>query len=252
MKSSDSEELWHCGLPDAPVDEPIPARIAAHIAGLIADGALTPGTALPSGRELASLLGVSRPAVREAVGRLEALGLVTVRPRAGAFVAARPADVAPIEMPDRQLPAVVELDDLFDVRRLLEPAAAAWAARRAGATDVAHLRRTALRFAEAAAEGSVAETAEADIALHLELAGCTGNAVLERLIERLYERRRMQLEWSLRRRGRASEAVSEHDRVVQAVAARDAVAAEAAMVAHLAAAEAAAREMLAGASDAVD
>jgi GntR family transcriptional repressor for pyruvate dehydrogenase complex len=252
MKSPVSDDLWRRDLPDPSAGEPIPARIAAHIAGLIAEGALAPGTALPSGRELALLLGVSRPAVREAVGRLEALGLVTVRPRAGAFVATRSADAAATDLPARQLPTVVELEDLFDVRRLLEPAAAAWAARRADANEIAQLRRAAARFAEAAAGGSVAETAEADIALHLELAGCAENAVLARLVERLYDPRRMQLEWSLRRRGRAAEAVAEHDRVVDAIAARAAGEAESAMRAHLAAAEDAARETLVGGEETVD
>jgi GntR family transcriptional repressor for pyruvate dehydrogenase complex len=252
MKLPVYTQLWRGGLPDAPGDEPIPARIAAHIAGLIAEGALAPGTALPSGRELAALLGVSRPAVREAVGRLEALGLITVRPRTGAFVARRPATPEQGDEPERRLPAVVELEDLFDVRRLIEPAAAGWAARRADPDEVARLRRTATHFADAAAGGSVAERAEADIAFHLELAACTGNVVLERLVERLYDPRRTLLEWSLRRRGRAAEAVSEHARVVNAVAARDAGEADAAMLAHLMAAEDAARATLVGGAETVD
>lgn len=244
---------WRMRLPSSlDKEQPLPARIAAHIGGLIADGTLAPGASLPGGRELAALLGVSRPAVREAVGRLEALGLVSVRPRLGVFVAVPAPVETEGEGPVGALPAILELEDLFEVRRLLEPAAAGWAARRGDADAVGRVRRAALSFAQTANTGSVARMAGADIALHLEIATCAGNAVLERLVERLYDPRRLELEWSLRRRGRLEEAVAEHARIVDAVVAHAPEQAASAMRAHLEAAEAAARSRFEAEAGAID
>lgn len=221
-------------------DEPLAARIAADLAERIANGSLAPGDPLPSGRDLARELQVSRSAVREALGRLEAQGLVTVSPRRGAYVAdgAEPADTSSPPVP---FPAVVDLDDVFEVRRLLEPAAVAWAARRADPDALARLRWLAEQFERAVAEGSLERAAEADVSFHLELAAGSGNAVLERLVQQLYDARRFEAGQRLRGTARGEEAAREHARVLAALAARDPDAAAAAMLAHLAAAEAAAR-----------
>jgi GntR family transcriptional repressor for pyruvate dehydrogenase complex len=62
-------------------------RIERQIIDLVGTEALTPGDRLPSERDLAALLGVSRPSVREAVKSLEAQGWVHVRHGQGVFVA---------------------------------------------------------------------------------------------------------------------------------------------------------------------
>src|SRR5690242_4091735 len=131
--------------------EPIPSRIAARIEHLIATGRLTAGTPLPSGRRLAGIFGVSRPTIREAIGRLEALGVVSVRPGAGAYVVAAAEPGRPPDPDELPLPSAPEIEELFEVRRLFEPAAAEWAARRADGSAIARLRRAADGFATAAA-----------------------------------------------------------------------------------------------------
>jgi GntR family transcriptional repressor for pyruvate dehydrogenase complex len=57
----------------------VPDHVFEQLLGEVVDGSLGPGDALPSERRLAELLGVSRPAVREALQRMSATGLVEVR-----------------------------------------------------------------------------------------------------------------------------------------------------------------------------
>src|SRR5689334_25312022 len=57
----------------------VPDNVFEQLLGEVVDGSLSPGDALPSERRLAELLGVSRPAVREALQRMSATGLVEVR-----------------------------------------------------------------------------------------------------------------------------------------------------------------------------
>jgi GntR family transcriptional repressor for pyruvate dehydrogenase complex len=210
----------------AEAGETLPEQIADRIAGLIGSGTLRPGARLPSERELARIFGVSRLAVREAAHRLEARGLVVVRRGAGSFVAT-PAATMP-DPAEAQVPPTVDLEDLSDVRMLLEPAAADWAARRGDRASLAVLLRIAEQF-EAAAD-----SAEPRFDL------------LAQLIEQLLDLHRLRLEWSLRRPGRLEEIAVEHRRLVDAITAADPLAARDAMLAHLAASAASFRTLAAG------
>lgn len=247
-----ADDLWAGAGPVEETGATLPERIAAHVDGLIGTGRLAPGDRLPSQRDLAQIFGVSRLSVREAVHRLEALELVVVRRGAGAFVARRAA--APSVEPETPLPSVIDVEELFEVRRLLEPAAAEWAALRADCSALAALQRVAGQFEAAAAapERRFDLLAVRDVQLHLEIAQCADNALLGRLIERLQDLHRLQLEWSLRRSGRVEETVAEHSRVVDAIAGGDPQAARDAMLAHVAAAAASFHEVAAGEATSVD
>jgi GntR family transcriptional regulator, transcriptional repressor for pyruvate dehydrogenase complex len=231
--------------------ESLPEQIARRIEALIAaGGAIEPGTRLPSERELAQLFGVSRLSVREAVHRLEALDLVVVRRGAGTFVAQNAASSRPAETP---LPKSTNIEEIFEIRRLLEPAAARWAALRADRHALIPLQRLTEHFeAAAAARRGIEQLVICDVALHVEIARCAENVLLSRLLEGLYDLNRAQLEYSLRREGRAANTAVEHRRIVDAIAAGDADAAHEAMLAHLSAAEASMRAIVSGTSDAVD
>src|SRR4051794_32735571 len=83
-------------------------QVAERLADDIRSGALVPGARLPSERELARTLEVSRASVREAIASLQLQGAVETRPGAGTFVAARPP--APADEPphDASPSAVLE------------------------------------------------------------------------------------------------------------------------------------------------
>src|SRR5204862_6511411 len=94
-----------------------------------------------AGAELARQVGVSRQPVREALHRLQAEGWIKLRPNEGAFV---------------HVPTGQEVDELLDVRELLEAEAARLAAQKAAPSQVARLRAIC-REGEAAVKNSDAQ-----------------------------------------------------------------------------------------------
>lgn len=104
----------------------VTARVRGEILRVMQERRLRPGDRLPAERELAALLQVSRPSVRESVRSLEAEGRLEVRHGAGVFVA-EPSD-------QRRLRAGIEpttkITHLYDMREVLEVPAARWAAER--------------------------------------------------------------------------------------------------------------------------
>src|SRR6266516_5687141 len=112
--------------PIRPVERPVPLRQSVYeaLVELVVAGRLRPGQHLVE-TELARQLGVSRQPVREALHRLEAEGWVDLRPNQGAFV---------------HVPTDQEVDQLLDVRELLEVETTRLAARAVTADQVARLR----------------------------------------------------------------------------------------------------------------
>ena len=116
-----------------PVRSPggLTGRIVAQVEKLINDESLKPGDQLPPEREMAALIQVSRPSLREAVRVLEAQGRLVVRHGQGVFVR-----TAMTEQEFRSALAATEVsyDELFAMREVLEVPAAAWAAEKASRT----------------------------------------------------------------------------------------------------------------------
>ena len=142
-------------------------QIADQIAGLIAAGEFTPGSRLPAERELATLLGVCRASVREAIISLEIGGLVEVRVGTGIFVTAGP----PPGAPGRDVgPGPFEL---LSARKLVEGEIAALAAVNASDADIEALRQTS---AHGPARRRFRVREDSDRDFHLRLAKATATA----------------------------------------------------------------------------
>src|ERR1043165_7154255 len=118
-------------------------RLADQRAGqgtaLVTRGEFKPGDRLPPERDLAKVLGVSRPTVREAMIALEIAGLVEVRVGAGTFITDRAA--APNAAPRFEATGASPLQAIA-ARRVIEPPVAALAARMATADDLAGIAET--------------------------------------------------------------------------------------------------------------
>ncbi|MGH9047276.1 MAG: FadR/GntR family transcriptional regulator [Acidimicrobiales bacterium] len=242
-------ELWQ------PVKSPgnLTNRIVARIEELLANNEFEPGGRLPAEREMARLLGVSRPALREAVKVLEARGRLVVRHGQGMFVAL----TAPEAVAARLASLEVSLRELFDMRIVLEEPAAAWAAEMATAQDVA-----ALAEALAAEEPARIEPIDfdrlkrLDTAFHLRIVETAKNRFLHQTLDVLQEMLAAGMETTLKIPGRVPVAGADHRRIFDAIVARDADAARAAVRDHIAGARDAAMRRIreesgaaAGASD---
>lgn len=154
-------------------------EIVIQLAELIRKGQLQPGDRLPPERELADRLGVSRSSVREALRILELHGLVARRPGTGTVIAGG--------TPQGLIRSLTQLalQDVMELRLIVEPAVAALAAERATPADIGRLEAI---LAEQEAQIRRGETgAAADGAFHLAIAEATHNRALVRLAEALAE-----------------------------------------------------------------
>ncbi len=142
-------------------------QIAGRIVDFILDGDLKPGSALPPEGEIARSLGVSRPAVREAMVALETAGLVLARSGGGVFVLRQPRRGQVLPWARRGDPGPGPLEQLR-ARRLIEPELAAEAARVALEAEIAALDDLARAVTAAAAAGL--PFAEEAVEFHVMLA----------------------------------------------------------------------------------
>lgn len=215
--------------------ETLADRLAETLCGQIHSGQLEPGDRLPTEARLAAAHGVSRSVVREALHRVKSRGLVVARQGSGVFVAA-PAPHRALVFDPAVLDSPGAVVQVVEVRRVLESGMAALAAERATRAQVAALRRAlaAIDAAAAAGRDGVAE----DLAFHRTIGEATGNPQFSRLLgfleQYLHEGLRAARSDAGRRDGGVSDAVrSEHQRIVDAIAARDVAGARRAATRHL-------------------
>src|SRR5579862_893378 len=156
----------------------------ASIRELIVSGEWGPGTRLPREPDLAAQLGLSRSSLREAVRALSLARVLEVRQGDGTYVASlEPGELfEPILSATHLLRGRTVLE-LFEVRRMLEPEAAAMAAQRADAEVIGALRRELDRMV--AAGDRAEELVKADAAFHDVIARAPGNGVLQALLRSL-------------------------------------------------------------------
>ncbi|MEW5764925.1 MAG: FadR/GntR family transcriptional regulator [Acidobacteriota bacterium] len=163
-----------------------------YLARLISEGALKAGDRLPSESALARQLGVSRPTVREAIGALEARGLVEVRPRSGVFVTAALSLDDPEGIQEMIAVDPARLWDLLEIRKIIDAEGAALAAERRTPEDIRSLRALAEEALGHSAENLVRrETGgKAYVAFFSLLAAATHNTLFDHLrksIDRLVQ-----------------------------------------------------------------
>lgn len=215
-------------------------EIAARVAAYILDHAIPVGGRLPAEVEIARSLGVSRPAVREAIVALETAGVVIARSGGGLFVLRRPRRGAPLPWARRGDPGPGPREQLR-ARRLIEPEIAAEAARVATPDQIAALDAQARAIAAAAAAGL--PFAEEAVEWHVALAEAAGSAPLAAFMPRLLDSAQHAMWRTIRARSETDAQCSARtgfrERLVAALQARDPEAARRHMQEHLDAAAAA-------------
>jgi DNA-binding FadR family transcriptional regulator len=215
-----------------------PVTPAEILGRRIVTGDLTPGTTLPNLEQLAEQFAISRLSMREAIKLLAGKGLVSSTPRRGTVVRPRvewsrlDPDVLVWQIGD--IPNAAFVRNLFELRRMIEPEAAALAAERASGEALAEIERA---FAQMAAAEAKVESIKADFAFHQRILAGTSNEFIAALAPAIETS--LLLTFSMQREiwPDPDNFVPSHGVVMDAIKRGDAAAARAAMHALLARAE---------------
>jgi DNA-binding GntR family transcriptional regulator len=192
-------------------------QLAAQIANAILSGEFTPGYRLDE-HQLAQRFAVSRTPVREALRQLAASGLIEVRPRRGAIVAAVTPD---------------ELETLFVAMAEMEASCARMATQRMTPLERRRLQALHEDMAGLVRSGDPEAYADANQSFHLMIYAGAHNAVIADFTAGLRQRLAPFRRAQFRTLGRLPRSHAEHEAVVRAILTGNAVAAHAAMLHHV-------------------
>lgn len=217
--------------------EKLSQSVIRQIEELILRGVLRPGERLPSERDLAERLGVSRPSLRDAIADLSARGLLISRANSGIFV----AEV----LGSAFSPALVQLfsshdDAVFDYiafRRDIEALAADRAARMASDTDLAVIDTLHQRMQEAHKLRDPTLEAQLDAEFHLSIVEASHNVIMLHMIRSMFDLLQKGVFYNrqsmFRQRANRDGLLDQHTAINRALQNRDPEAARAAVVDHL-------------------
>ena len=214
----------------------ISEEIVDQIKQLIAQGELKPGERIPSERDLATMLGVSRPSVREAIMVLEAMGFLDSRQGGGTFVKAltEGSIMNPlaklVEQRDPEL-----LRALAEVRMGLESWSAYLAAQRATEADLADLQRLYTVMEKQAAKGGWSP--EVDAEFHYAITSASHNSLQMHVLDSIHTLFNTTIQVALmefyQQQGHIQRLLTHHREIMQAIADRQPELARQKMMEHL-------------------
>ncbi len=217
--------------------ESIADAVVAQIETMIVDGILKEGRKIPSERELAEALGVSRPKLREALQTLENRGLVTVRHGEGTFIAAltgRAMSPALLSLYARHGTAFY---DYLEYRREQEAFASRLAAQRATQSDKERIAEIIEDMQKAWELDDQDASEEADIRLHAAVADASQNTTLIHMMASIYDLTRQGVFYNRRflrmMDGTGEVLLEQHKEIAQAIIDGDPDRAEAAARRHM-------------------
>lgn len=192
---------------------------------------LKPGDMLPSERELVQMLGVSRCSVRDAIRSLELMGLLQPLQGIGTVVRDPSAGSVAGSIAGALLQRRGVIQELLDVRKVIEPPLARRAAEHASPEQIAHLEAVLDRQERKIRHGELA--IEEDSEFHYGIALGANNSVLLKVVDMLMDFLKETRQRLLQGAGRREKSLAGHRLILAALKAGDASAAEAAMHQHL-------------------
>jgi GntR family transcriptional repressor for pyruvate dehydrogenase complex len=192
---------------------------------------LRPGDKLPSERELAELLRVSRGSIRDAIRSLELMGLVEPRQGTGTIVRAVSTEslVNPFANALKRRKELVT--ELLDFRKMLEPSLAARAAVHVSPEEILEMEEILRRQEEKQKLGDAA--VDEDQEFHYSVALASDNSVVLKVLDVLMDLLRDTRSRSLQLEARPQKSLAGHRRILAAIKRHDAEAAKSAMRRHL-------------------
>lgn len=208
-------------------------QVASALESAIRTGRIQAAEKLPTELVLAQQFQVSRTVVREAISRLKSLGLVESRQGSGVY--AQAPGIEPLQFDLREAASREAVMQIVEVRRALEAEVAEMAAQRRTLADLAAIRQAMQDIQSAVLAGR--DGVEEDVRFHRAIAQAAGNpfmiSTLDYLSQFLQGATRV-TRANEARRGDFSQAVTqEHERIVAAIEAGDAVGARHAAAEHM-------------------
>jgi len=213
----------------------ISEEIVSQIKALISAGELKPGERIPSERDMANLLGVSRPSVREAIMVLEAMGLLESRQGGGTYI----RSLTETSLAD-PLSAMVEKDpkllqSLVEVRKGLESWSAFLAASRASDAEIEQLRSLYQEMERQATSGGW--DYDVDSKFHYAITTATHNTLQLHVLNTIHGLFEATIHVTLsefyKRKGYLEPLLQQHRAIFQSIADRDPEGARQSMMVHL-------------------
>lgn len=207
-------------------------QIIDQLIAMVADGKLKPGDKLPSETVLMEQFGVGRSSLREAIGALSLIGMLTVRPGHGTHVA--PSVGESFSKPLRWGMFVSwreKLHEFIEARISLEQTLVGMAAERATEADIAEILRglNLLKSSKLSKRRAI----QADLVFHMAIANASHNSVLSRFLEELRQPVKNWMEQKASLFGGYDSVFEQHEAVYNAILARDPARAQKAMREHL-------------------
>lgn len=206
-------------------------EIVEQIKELIASGKIKPGDRLPPERELAELFKASRNSVRDAIRVLEQMGLIDSRQGDGTYIRSVTAEEVTAPLALCLLQSRTQMRELWEVRRVLEPALAEAAAVRVTEEELDEL--AAILDAQQRKVEAGLLALEEDAAFHYGIAQAAGNGVMLRVMDTLVDLLRQSRERSLQQHDRPVYSHAGHVRILAALRRREPATARIEMLHHL-------------------
>jgi GntR family transcriptional repressor for pyruvate dehydrogenase complex len=220
----------------APIDRSgITELVVQRIKELLQQGELKAGSRLPPERELADMLGISRPSLRTALKALSVMGIIRAKPGAGTFIADALPEIFSEPMAFMTLIHNTATAELFEARRIIEAGLVELAAERATsehlktiAAEIEGMRKT-LHDPE--------KFLQHDVSFHQALAAAAGNKVMSGVMDTVAALLLQVRRESIARSSDKEDAIEWHEQIYEAVRQREARRAKELLTAHLVSAE---------------
>ncbi len=213
----------------------VPPRLNENVRGLldyIERENLKPGAKLESERELARILGISRPSLREAIQILQAQGRLISKHGVGVFLLDEEVGG---KIKDAYLAQRHPIEELFQMREILEAPAVEWAAERRSTEQLHEIKRALSRLRDALKEEPIDfdRVRELDMEFHLVIVRSAQNRFLNQTLGTLQEIMRHSMDNTLKLPGRIGLSDAEHSIILEAIENQDPINARLMIIQHI-------------------
>ncbi len=193
---------------------------------------LLPGDRLAPERELAKKLGISRPSLREAIQVLQTQGRLVVKHGIGVFLI---EDQEAERLRDSLRAAHHSVEELFQMREILEAPAVEWAAERRSEEQLEAIKRAAQSLQEAVSQDPIDfdKVRLLDMNFHLTIVKSAQNQFLNQTLGTLQEIMYRSMDNTLKLPGRIDASEHEHGVILEAIERRDPITARLTIIQHI-------------------